>query len=250
MKFNFNWGKNNKPEMTTELTERNVNVYEHKNKIKGLEHIGEKKCAECGAWFMPSHQAQTLCSDECRDKRRRRMQSEWQNNHYHGVKKTLPDKQCKICGKTFTPKSPLQVMCSKECRMEADRRYQRRHAAELKAKRDEANNNQRKEGEKVFSEQITRANGTKWTPPVKTCPTCGKIFVATNNKQIYCCRECCLEATSLHNASKAKKNKMATVKTRKPGFYVTQASIIEKLVKSGVETDIVAKYLETVFGGK
>lgn len=245
MKFNFNWGKNNKPEMTTELTERNVNVYEHKNKIKGLEHIGEKKCAECGKWFTPEHPVQTLCSEECRLKRRRRIQAEWQRNNYAGIKKVLPDKKCKICGKTFTPKSTLQVMCSKECRMEADRRYQKRHAAELKAKYDEEIEKQRKEG-KMVSEQITRANGTKWTPPVKTCPTCGKIFVGTNNKQVFCSRECYAEAKEIRANKKVKQRRV----TRKPGFYVTQAGIIEKLVKSGVEADVVAKYLETVFGGK
>lgn len=111
----------------------------------------------------------------------------------------------------------------------------------------------------MYSETIIRANGKKWTPPIKTCPTCGKVFVATNNKQIYCCRECLLKASKSYNAyRKTPKTKTASEKTdsskkdalNRPYFWKTQAGIIAKLVKSGVDDDIVAKYLEAVFGEK
>ena len=255
MKFNFKWNRGNKQEITPEITEREVNVYKHPNTIKGAEHLGEKKCRICGKWFKPS--------------------------------------------------TPVQVLCSQECRMEADRQYQRRHYQEMMAKRKEKLNEQGKE-EKMYSEPIIRANGRKWTPPIKTCPTCGKTFVATNNKQIYCCHKCLVGATKNYNTyRKTPKNKTASpsqssfVKkcticgkeftskrseakycseecraeaarrisrswwrengakkrgydevTPRPDFWHTQAGVIVKLVKSGVDDDIVAKYLKTVFGEK
>ncbi len=208
MKFNFKWNKGDKQEITPEITERNVNVYEHSNPIKGAEHLSEKKCRVCGKWFEPN--------------------------------------------------SPVQVICSRECRMEAERQYQRRHYQEMKAKQEGKINEQGKEG-KMYSEPIIRANGKRWTPPIKTCPTCGKVFVATNNKQIYCCRECLMKASNSYNAyRKTPKNKKTSEQADsskkdpfyRPYFWKTQAGIIAKLVKSGVDDDIVAKYLKTVFGGK
>lgn len=252
MKFNFRWGKNNKQEITPEITEQKVNVYEHPNPIKGAEHLGER--------------------------------------------------QCKICGRWFKPNAPVQVMCSHECRLEAGRQYQRRHYQELKAKREGKTNEQRKEEKVVYGEPIIRASGRKWTPRIKTCPVCGKTFVATNNKQIYCCREHLLKANNNFNGyrkdkTEGKKNdlyvktcaicgkeftakrdeaKYCSDKCRKEAmrrtahkywvekgaakrgykpveakpvldFWHAQASVIAKLVETGVDEDVIAKYLETVF---
>lgn len=256
MKFNFRWGKNNKQEITPEITEQKVNVYEHPNPIKGTEHLGKK--------------------------------------------------QCKICGKWFKPNAPVQVMCSNECRKEADRRYQRKYYENVRKvnrkKINEQFNKQRKEEKVVYGEPIIRANGEQWTPRIKTCPVCGKTFVATNNKQIYCCREHLLQANNNFNAYRkdktegrknglyvktcaicgkeftAKRNdaKYCSDKCRKEAmrrtahkywvkkgaakrgykpaeakpaldFWHTQASVIAKLVETGVDEDVVAKYLETVF---
>lgn len=254
MKFNFRWGKNNKQEITPEITEQKVNVYEHPNPIKGVEHLGER--------------------------------------------------QCRICGRWFKPNAPVQVLCGYECRKEADRQYQRRHYQELKAKREEKLNKQRKEEEVVYGEPIIRASGRKWTPRIKTCPVCGKTFVATNNKQIYCCWEHLIKANNNFNGyrkdkTEGKKNenglyvktcaicgkeftakrndaKYCSDKCRKesarriahkywiekgaakrgykptevkpaPDFWHMQASVIAKLVETGVDEDVVAKYLKTVF---
>lgn len=259
MKFNFKWNRENKQEMTPEMTERNVNVYEHPNTIKGIEKLKSEPEKICGA------------------------------------------RKCKTCGKWFTPTHTRQLICSAECRAEEDRRYQRRHYQEVMAKRNEKLNEQRKEG-KMYSEQIVRANGKKWTPPIKTCPTCGKVFVATNNKQIYCCRECLEKAYSYklnktHSkpvlkqssftkkcavcgkefVAKREKAKYCSEECRaeaarrisrswwrengakkrgydevtpRQDFWHTQAGVIVKLVKAGVDDDIVAKYLKTVFGDK
>lgn len=242
MKFNFKWNKN-KQEMTPEMTEQSVNVYTHPNMIKGVEHLGEK--------------------------------------------------QCKVCGKWFAPRTVRQVICSKECRMEQDRRYQHKHYFELKEKRG-------KEEGKMYGEPKKFSNGRTWYPPIKTCPNCGKSFVATNNKQMYCCTECREKAAqSYTTVVKKKPAKVASIKkcmicgkeftgkrddakycsdecraeaarrisrawwrekgakkrgydevTPRPDFWHTQASVIVKLVKSGVDEDIVAKYLKTIFGDK
>lgn len=254
MKFNFRWGKNNKQEITPEITEQKVNVYEHPNPIKGAEHLGER--------------------------------------------------QCKICGRWFKPNAPVQVLCSQECRKEADRRYHRKHYEKVRKARNEKLNEQRKEEEVVYGEPIIRASGRKWTPRIKTCPVCGKTFVSTNNKQIYCCREHLIKANNNFNGYRkdktegkrnenglyvktcaicgkeftAKRNdaKYCSGRCRKESarriahkywiekgaakrgynpveakpvldFWHTQASVIAKLVETGVDEDVIAKYLETVF---
>lgn len=72
--------------------------------------------------------------------------------------------------------------------------------------------NERKENSMEI-ETITRG-GKPWTPPVKTCPACGKQFVAASNRQVYCSDEC------QRNAYAGKK----AVKTTPSGFkYVSTA---------------------------
>lgn len=42
----------------------------------------------------------------------------------------------------------------------------------------------------LYGDPVILNNGKKYTPPIKTCPTCGKSFVAKCNKQVYCSEEC------------------------------------------------------------
>ena len=157
-------------------------------------------------------------------------------------------------------------------------------------------------------ETITRPDGTTWTPPIKTCPTCGKQFICATNRQVFCSDECrdkayALKKTGVEMPRLTKGGYVSTApteprkcdicgkefmpRTKKCRYcskecgqeamrrctrkwheihevrakeyqeprettdiYLETASVVTKLVKSGVGDDIVAKYLHTVFGGK
>ena len=213
MKFNFNWGKNNKPEMTAELTEQKVNTYQHSNPIKGLDALvrlepKDRLCPECGEWFTPTSKAQVCCSEFCKAKRHKKQQAQW-NKVYkenHGISVLIP-KKCIVCGKMFTPTHNRQTICSKECRMEQDRRFHRaRHARKMAEKASKPAIVITKEGRKektmLYGDPVILNNGKKYTPPIKTCPTCGKSFVAKCNKQIFCSDECRIKASKISESSK------------------------------------------------
>lgn len=268
MKWNFKWGKNNKQEMTPELTERNVNVYQHENKIKGAEHLGQRQCAECGKWFTPAHYKEVACSPECKVARHKRFKNEWQAKYYEELKKqkkveaakatnerkedsmktetimrggkpwTPPVKVCPVCGKQFAATSNRQVYCSDEC---AHKAYT---------------------GEKIVK---TTPSGFKYvstapTRPIK-CEICGKSFVPRTKKGKYCSEECRKEAArecsrkwdAAHRSIDAGvKLKRVNSTTEQPivNKHLEVATVVRKLVEAGVDDEIVAKYLQTYYGSK
>lgn len=269
MKWNFRWGKNNKREVTPELTERGVNVYHHENKIKGAEHLGQLKCVECGKWFTPTHAAQRICSDECRIKRIKRRKLEWMKQAYEARKQveavnetnegketimaetkeietimrggkawTPPIKTCPTCGKKFVCQTNRQMFCCEECR---DKAYM------LKA---------------VGVEMPKRTpKGYVSVAPTepKACDICGKEFMPRTKKQRYCSKECGKEAMrrctrkwhEIHEGRR--KEYVARREAIKRGEimadkYSETATVVRKLIETGVDDDVVAKYLQTVFG--
>lgn len=269
MKWNFKWGKNNKQEMTPELTERNVNVYKHENKIQGAEHLGQKKCVECGNWFTPAHYKEVCCSAECKLARHKRFKTEWQRKHYEEIKKqnvvetatnnerkendmgtetimrgdkpwTPPVKVCPTCGKKFVAMSNRQLFCSDECR---DKAYAlKKNGVELP---------RRTKGGYI---------STAPTEPRK-CDICGKEFMPRTKKQRYCSKECGAEAMrrcsrKWHEIHEGRRKEYvahrAAVKRGEimADKYAETASVVRKLIEAGVDNDVVAKYLHTVFGGK
>lgn len=204
MKWNFRWGKNNKQEMSPELTERGVNVYHHENKIKGAEHLGERQCVECGKWFKPNHAAQLICSDDCRIKRIKRRKSEWMKKTYEArrqveavnkvetrkEKPMLETKKCIICGQEFHPYNRNQNICgSDECRREQARRY-------------------------------------------------AKVWYHKNSDTV----------NAKKRAQYAGESAPKPVKVAKQNKHLETAAVISKLIKAGVDDDVVAKYLQTVYG--
>lgn len=272
MKWNFKWGKNNKREMTPELTERGVNVYQHENKIQGAEHLGQKKCAECGNWFTPTHYKEVCCSPACKHIRHRKFQNEWQHKNYEqerqkkveAVKKanegkettmvqtreietitrpdgttwTPPVKTCPTCGKQFVCATNRQVFCSEECR---DKAYAMKAAG-------------------VEMPRRTPKGYVSVAPTEpRKCDICGKEFMPRTKKQRYCSKECGQEAMrrctrkwhELHEGRR--KEYVAHREAIKRGEIVADkysetATVVRKLIETGVDDSVVAKYLQTVFG--
>lgn len=252
MKFNFRWGKNNKQEITPEITEQKVNVYEHPNPIKGAEHLGERQCKICGRWFKPNAPVQVMCSHECRLEAER----QYQRRHYQelkakregktneqrkeekvvygepiirasGRKWTPRIKTCPVCGKTFAVTNNKQIYCCREHLIKANNNF----------------NGYRKD----------KTEGKKNDLYVKTCAICGKEFTAKRDEAKYCSDKCRKEAMR-RTAHKYWVEKGAAKRGYKPveakpvlDFWHTQASVIAKLVETGVDEDVIAKYLETVF---
>lgn len=69
----------------------------------------EKKCEECGRFFVTSTSHTKFCSDECRYKRDQRVRE-------RKFKENNPMRECAECGKWFQPTIRGQVTCSVECR--------------------------------------------------------------------------------------------------------------------------------------
>lgn len=240
----------------------------------------------------------------------------------------LEEKECGFCHKTFKPKHPSERYCCEKCRFLKGREFKAEHQKRMReaakkareeeieneAKVEATTNNERKEND-MEVKTITRPDGTTWTPPVKTCPTCGKKFVCATNRQVFCSDECRDKAYAL------KKNGVELPRRTKGGYvstapteprkcdicgkefmprtkkcrycskecgqeamrrctrkwhevhegrykeYVARrnavkrgevvadkcseaAAVIRRLIEAGVDNDVVAKYLQTVFGGK
>lgn len=329
MKWNFKWGKNNKQEMTPELTERGVNVYKHENHIKGAEHLGQKKCVVCGKWFTPTHPRQNTCSDECRKVRAKQQYDKWYKRASKGKSPITYKGKCVICGNKFETIYKHQVTCSDECRatykQQKKNEWQKEHYHELydryKRKKQVTvepveQTNEGKETTMVQTrevETVTRPDGTTWTPPIKTCPTCGKQFICATNRQVFCSEECrekayALKAAGIEIPKRTPKGYVSTApkepkacdicgkefmpRTKKQRYcskecgqeamrlctrkwheqhegrrkeyvarreaikrgeimadkYSETATVVRKLIETGVDDDVVAKYLQTVFG--
>ena len=143
MKFNFKWGKADKPEMTAEIPERNVNKYQHENPIRGaeqLELIDQVKaqykntetrtatCKHCGKAFITNSPKRIYCGErECamdRDRiahRERRvpvgMRKPGKNNLLTPIeyRNGKGYRKCVVCGNEFEMKGNRQLYCSREC---------------------------------------------------------------------------------------------------------------------------------------
>lgn len=299
-----------------ELTDEQPQKEEKKiNKMADTDENGMRACVECGTLFKPTHYKQVTCSDKCRGIRYMRQRQEWSKKDYelrkeakNSVKpKTRPwqtERACISCGKMFVPEHPNQTICSKECRATRIREARERW-------REKAT------GIKTVHAKTAYRDGVPYTPPIKTCPVCGKEFACSNNHQKYCSIQCrdskykanyklkyvpvdhdekqceicgkmfhpimrtakycskdCYRKSGLISKSayiaeiykqeqeekdivkeaqkRARENYAKRVKSR--DIIVNKsneaAPVVRKLVNSGMPDDVVAKYLQTLFGGR
>jgi hypothetical protein len=233
MKWNFRWGKYNKREVTPELTERGVNVYHHENKIRNVEKLTQEAVEPA---TIKERKEDTVKANVV--------------TLSNGTTRRLPIKTCPVCGKVFAATNNKQKFCSKACQQIA---YA--HPGSYVAK----------------SEQQPRVS----TAPTEktTCDICGKLYLPKTHKQRYCSKECGAEAMRRRSAAwraanieldrKNKRNyyyaHKATVEQRKydrraeqrmRNKHAENALVLRKLIEAGVDDDIVAKYLQTSYGGK
>ena len=143
MKFNFKWGKADKPEMTAEIPERNVNKYQHDNPIRGAEQLElvnqvnsqfkntetrTATCKHCGKAFVTNSPKRIYCGErECaldRDRIYHRERKASDGTRKHGRSKLLapieyrdgkPYRKCVVCGEEFEMKGRRQLYCSQKC---------------------------------------------------------------------------------------------------------------------------------------
>ena len=122
----------------------------------------QRKCPECGNYFIPISIRQYCCSKECSAKYRREKKKEERDSK-------LPEIVCAVCGKHFKSSRAGRVCCSMKCSRELGiRRWrERRH------KKDD--------GTTPLKEQT------------RTCVICGKPFTPTRHLQKCCSKECSLK---------------------------------------------------------
>lgn len=216
MKFNFKWGKADKPEMTAEIPERNVNKYQHENPIRGaeqLELVNQVKtqfkntetrtatCKHCGKAFITNSPKRIYCGErECaldRDRISHRERTVANGRRKQGKDKLLvpieyrdgkPYRKCVVCGKEFEMKGSRQLYCSWECSY----KYARQHGHGF----------------------LPRAKGE--TP----CPSATTTCESTTTKPV------------------------ATENTK----YTEAARSLRALYESGSSDFVIEKYLEAMFG--
>lgn len=233
MKFNFKWGQDDKQEMTPELTQYAVNTYVHPNTIKGSEHLGQKQCRICGKWFTPGRINQIACSKECSKINQQRHRTEWNNRERD---KRIADAAVRGDKRSVTIVPTIG-----------------------------------------YGKTVVRGNNKPWTPPIKRCKICGKEFEAKTGRQVYCSQECSQRAKFAYQATYYKRNRKkqrnvavtSAVKqiaktptptptptiasantTKSASFWQKQSATLVKLVKSGMDEEFVAEYLQMVFGNK
>lgn len=143
MKFNFKWGKADKPEMTAEIPERNVNKYQHDNPIRGAEQLElvnkissqfkntetrTATCKHCGKAFITNSPKRIYCGErECtleRDRINHRERKVSDGTRKSGKGELLVPieyrdgkayRKCVACGKEFEMKGRRQLYCSQKC---------------------------------------------------------------------------------------------------------------------------------------
>ena len=101
---------------------------DEKQAKEGGHVFAEKNCMVCGKLFTPTHNRQTICSEECRKKYHaevtleayHKKQAEKRNGGH-----AYPERVCEGCGKRFWPDSPSAKVCSEDCRLEKKRRESR-----------------------------------------------------------------------------------------------------------------------------
>ncbi len=290
MKFNFKWGKNNKQEMTPELTERKVNVYKHENPIKGAEHLGQRKCVECGKWFTPEHHNQTICSDECREKRDKRQKSEWSKKNYQEqkAKKAMPKDDTVYYEDVINEKlSKLEHGSEEWCALEnellekqgtsdrvclecgklytPDYKLQVTCSEECREKRRHKQKNEWQRKAYVAAREIKKTEQTEEykqavAVPTRTCIICGKVFTPKSVNHRVCSDECRKEqmrrVTNKWHAEHREETRRRqheyyeSRKALKTNKHLEVAVVVRKLIEAGVEDEIVAKYLQTSYGDK
>lgn len=71
------------------------------------------QCSICGEWFEPYNSNDVVCSDVCRNERKRILA--FYRREERRRKEESKDKYCKYCGCLFHSYLPQKIYCSEEC---------------------------------------------------------------------------------------------------------------------------------------
>lgn len=123
----------------------------------------QKCCKVCGRLFKPLIPAQSVCSMKCYNLAKAGIILV----NAEQIRVKTEQKKCAYCGKEFDAK-PNQMYCCDRC---ADRAYQE---------------NRKKRLALTSSRYIDKPESER----TKTCPVCGKKFVARTPSKVYCSSEC------------------------------------------------------------
>ncbi len=119
------------------------------------------ECNVCGQEFEPVSSNNVVCSDACRQERRK----ENLRQLAEGIVAPPAPRPCTVCGKEFQPKNGLNVVCSTACRQKKNRAYSR----EQWIKHKKWEESQRK---------------------VRPCTVCGEMFRPKSRRHFVCGEPC------------------------------------------------------------
>ena len=166
-----------------------------------------RPCVECGEVFRPKTYRSRFCTKRCKG----RCYSREQYARLCALqgksvvpRKPRENKQCFLCGAEFKPSNNTQMFCSRSCgaksrRVNGPLPYDPARPVQ-KYDAEKAREFYQRNRESLLAKVRERRGGLK--PLDRTCPQCGKAFVA-EGKQIYCARNCCKKATRQRARQKA-----------------------------------------------
>lgn len=122
----------------------------------------QRRCPECGNYFIPISIRQYCCCKECSLKYRRKKKKEERDSE-------LPEIVCAVCGKHFKSPRAGRVCCSMKC------------SRELGLRRWKESRRKKDDGTMPLKEQT------------RICVICGKPFTPMRHLQKCCSKECSLK---------------------------------------------------------
>ena len=144
----------------------------------------DRICADCGAHFLAYPRA--IRCETCRVEARKRTYREYKARQAAGKSRALGSTDlCHRCGEPYIVNSGRQAMCP-ACAIERKNEIslQRYHEKSVEAGYREERNGRRREVTKLAKQER-----------VRTCPSCGKLFMPTKAHRSYCSDACAAAKT-------------------------------------------------------
>ncbi len=108
-----------------------------------MAKLEERICKHCGKFYMPTHQSNKYCSEECRYTAKKIKIKENNKKAYAKMKKPTLQKKCLVCRKKFKTVRSDVVTCSPFCQ-KIRRQEQRKEREQIKKEEEKRKANQPK----------------------------------------------------------------------------------------------------------
>ena len=178
-------------------SERQIAKYWEEKAKRGAKKLTVKKCAFCGAEFMPKNAQQTFCSGECQSKAAREKKKAARETYM---------KVCRICGKKFETADGRRAFCCGKCANEWEAlRLKRKGKKTLFCAECGKPFERNSPSQKFCSEECAKKAQKRKPMQHKVCAWCGKAFETSGILTKYCSDECRRAALAEHKRKHKRK---------------------------------------------